>query len=94
MIIQFVLNVKKFIIKESYLVCAWRWDLSNFNLVCDKQGLYLDVKYPHEERPRYFIDIKRQECTCMGFMFVGRCKHMREYKRKLHGLQLVWDETR
>ncbi len=68
--------------------------LSDFNLIPDKLGLYLDVKYDHEEKPRYFIDVKRQECTCMGFMFIGNCKHMKEYQRKLYGLQLIWDEIR
>jgi len=68
--------------------------MSDFNLIPDKNGFFLDIKYPHEKRPRYFIDIKKQECTCAGFMFCNNCKHMKKYQNKLHALQLVWDETR
>ena len=66
--------------------------MSDFNLICDKRGFYLDVKYPHESRPRYFIDMKKQECTCAGFMFGSICKHIKKYRNKLYSLQLVWDE--
>lgn len=66
--------------------------MSDFNLVCGK-GLFLDVKYTHEQKPRYFIDIKKQICTCAGFMFTSHCKHFTKYLNKLRAIQLVWDET-
>lgn len=68
--------------------------MSDFNLIPDKRGFYLDVKYPHETKPRYFIDMIRRFCTCAGFMFTTHCKHMKKYQNKLHSLQLVYDETR
>ena len=36
----------------------------DFDLVADPKGLFLDVQYPHEDKPRYTIDLIKWICTC------------------------------
>lgn len=41
--------------------------MSDFELIADPKGLFLDVKYPENEKPRYTIDLMKLECTCKGY---------------------------
>lgn len=62
----------------------------DFDLVPDKKGLFLDVKYPHEKKPRYTIDLIKWTCTCTGHTMeqakaqkfethkAKNCKHLEE----------------
>ena len=61
----------------------------DFDLWPDNKGLFLDVKYPHEDKPRYSIDLLEWTCTCEGHTVEqgraaneGRkpknCKHLEE----------------
>lgn len=45
--------------------------------------LYLDVWYPHEIKPRYLIDVKKEECTCVCFRDTSNCEHIDEIIRRL-----------
>jgi len=57
--------------------------LSDFDFIPDKQGLFLDVKYPEEEKPRYTIDLIGWTCTCTGHtMECSRVKKDKSYKPK------------
>lgn len=56
----------------------------DFDLTPDTQGLFLDVKYPHEDKPRYTIDLINMSCTCMGFTMGKMCKHIEEVKFRLN----------
>ena len=61
----------------------------DFDLLPDNKGFFLDVKYPHEDKPRYTIDLLKWECTCTGFTVElaravrdqskpKNCKHLEE----------------
>lgn len=39
--------------------------MSDFDLIPDPRGLFLDVVYP-QEKPRYSIDLLKWTCTCTG----------------------------
>ncbi len=61
----------------------------DFDLVPDSRGFFLDVKYPHEDKPRYTIDLTGWTCTCEGHTIEWarsinekrnpkNCKHLEE----------------
>ena len=41
--------------------------MSDFDLIPDNKGFYVDVKYPDEDKPRYSIDLIKWTCTCTGY---------------------------
>ncbi len=63
--------------------------MSDFELIPDPKGLFLDVKYPDEEKSRYTIDLIKWTCTCTGHTMEQarakrearkpkNCKHLEE----------------
>lgn len=55
-----------------------------FELIPDKKGLFVDVQYPGEEKPRYTIDLRKMICTCMGNTMGMDCKHLEEVRFRIH----------
>lgn len=54
--------------------------MTDFKLIPDKKlGIWIDVQYPDEERPRYMMNIERKTCTCIGSSLGKDCKHLKEY---------------
>jgi hypothetical protein len=56
----------------------------DFDLIPDERGLFVDVKYPDEEKPRYTIDLITMICTCMGNTMNMKCKHLEEIDFRIH----------
>ena len=53
--------------------------MAEFQLISDpKAPNWVDVKYPHESRPRYMINLKNKSCTCKGNSMGDVCKHLKE----------------
>lgn len=61
----------------------------DFDLIPDPKGLFLDVKYPDEDKARYSIDLLKWTCTCVyhtieqarvvnGKKKAKNCKHLEE----------------
>lgn len=62
--------------------------MSEFDLIPDPKGFFLDVKYP-QEKARYTIDLIKWTCTCTGHTIeqarakkekrkTKNCKHLEE----------------
>lgn len=43
--------------------------------ICEKNPNYADVMYG--DKARYSISIRKNECTCKGYMFTRSCKHLK-----------------
>ncbi len=55
-----------------------------FKLIPDKAGgLFIDVMYPGEDKPRYMIDLVKMECTCQGFIQHKKCYHITEVRERV-----------
>lgn len=63
--------------------------MSDFDLVPDKRGLYVDVVYSDMIKPLYIIDLLNWDCTCIGYTIEqarakkenrkpNNCKHLEE----------------
>lgn len=61
----------------------------DFDLTPHNNGFFLDVKYPHEDKARYTIDLLKMECECTGYTVEQaradkekrkpkNCKHLEE----------------
>lgn len=55
----------------------------DFDLIPDERGLFVDVKYPLEDEPRYTIDLIIMSCTCMGNTMGMNCKHLDEVRFRI-----------
>ena len=55
----------------------------DFDLIPDVRGLFVDVKYPHEDKPRYTLDLITMKCTCMGNTMEKDCKHLDEVRFRI-----------
>lgn len=57
--------------------------MNEFELIPDERGLFIDVQYPGEEKPRYSIDLIKMICTCMGNTMGLDCKHLKEVRFRI-----------
>ena len=81
--------------------------MSDFDFIPDKKGLFLDVKYPEEEKSRYIINLIRWTCTCIGHTIelarainekrkAKNCKHLKEvvFRMRHAGMQRLREGKR